>query len=104
MLAADWTPESYDALWDAILEMPAVKSIAKKVGKQQNTTFNRNLIANILHTMINTHVFAPSVNNQNMCEALEGTKDHSVRSALGTSLKDKLLKADIERLIAEKKQ
>ena len=104
MLAADWTPESYDALWDAILEMPAVKSIAKKVGKQQNTTFNRNLIANILHTMINMHVFAPSVNNQNMCEALEGTKDHSVRSALGTSLKDKLLKADIERLIAEKKQ
>lgn len=103
MLAVDWTPERYDTLWNTILEMPAVKSIAKKVGKQQNTTFNRNLIANILHTMMDNQVFAPSVNNQAMCEALEGTKDHSVRSALGTSLNDKLLKADIERLIAEMK-
>ncbi|SHK60763.1 HIRAN domain-containing protein [Xylanibacter ruminicola] len=101
MLAASWTTERYDALWDAILSIPAVKWQAKKVGKQQNTTFNRNLIANILHTMIDKHVFAPSASNQTICEALEGTKDHSVRSALGTALKDKALKTDIERLIEE---
>jgi hypothetical protein len=102
MLAADWTPERYDALWDAILDMPAVKLIAKKVGKQQDTTFNRNLIANILHTMKDNNVFGATVNFQAMSEALEGTKDHSVRSALGTSLKDKQLKASIEKLITEK--
>ena len=103
MLASDWTPERYAALWHAILEMPAVKPLAKKVGKQQNTTFNRNLIANILHTMMDKHVFSASANNQTMCEALEGSKDHSVRSALGTAIKDRILKSDIEKLIEEKK-
>ena len=102
MLAADWTPEQYDDLWDAILDMPAVKQIAKTVGKQQDTTFNRNLIANILHTMKDNNVFAPTVNFQAMSEALEGTKDHSVRQSLGTSLKDKILKENIERMISEK--
>ena len=101
MLAANWTPERYAALWDDILTIPAVKASAKKIGKQQNTTFNRNLIANILHTMMDNHVFSPTANNQTMCEALEGTKDHSVRSALGTALKDKVLKTEIEKLIAE---
>ena len=104
MLAADWTTERYDALWNAILEMPAVRDMAKKVGKQQNTTFNRNLIANIMHTMMDKHVFGPLANNQSMCEALEGSKDHSVRSTLGTAIKDRVLKTDIERLIEEKKE
>ena len=104
MLAADWTTDRYEALWDAILEMPAIKTMAKKVGKQQNTTFNRNLIANILHTMMDKHVFGPSANNQTMCETLEGSKDHSVRSALGTAIKDRVLKAEIEKLIEGKKE
>lgn len=104
MLAADWTADRYNALWNAILEMPAVRDMAKKVGKQQNTTFNRNLIANIMHTMMDKHVFGPLANNQSMCEALEGSKDHSVRSTLGTAIKDRVLKTDIERLIEEKKE
>lgn len=103
MLAANWTPERYAVLWDDILAMPAIKAQAKKIGKQQNTTFNRNLIANILHTMMVKHVFSTTANNQTMCETLEGTKDHSVRSALGTAIKDRVLKTNIEQLIEEKK-
>ena len=103
LLAADWTEKMYDALWDSVLALPAVKAIAKKVGKQKDTSFNRNLIAHILHTMMKKGVFGPSVTNQAMAEALEGNKDHSVRASIGESMKDKVMKTSIEKLIAEKK-
>ena len=37
-----------------------------------------------------------------MAEALEGTKDHSVRAQIATTIEDRAMKAAIERLIAEK--
>lgn len=103
MLAADWTEEKYDNLWDCVLSMPTVKTKAKQIGKQQNTTFNRNLIAHILRVMLNKGVFAVETSNQSMAEALEGTKDHSVRTAIGETLEDKAMKGSIEKLIVEKK-
>ena len=103
MLAADWTEEKYENLWDCVLSMPTVKTKAKQIGKQQNTTFNRNLIAHILRVMLNKGVFAVETSNQSMAEALEGTKDHSVRTAIGETLEDKAMKGSIEKLIVEKK-
>ena len=103
LLAADWSEKKYADLWDCVLSLPAVKAKAKQIGKQQNTTFNRNLIAHILHVMLNKGVFAVGTSNQSMAEALEGTKDHSVRTAIGETLEDKAMKGSIEKLIAEKK-
>lgn len=102
LLSADWKEETYDELWDAILALPAVKAIAKKTGKQQNTTFNRNLIAHILHSMMNKGVFGIKTTNQAMAEALEGNINHSVRDAVSKSMEDKVMKSAIEKLIEEK--
>ena len=102
LLSADWKEEAYGKMWDKVLELPSVKAVAKKIGKQQNTTFNRNLIANILHIMMNTGVFSVKATNQAMAEALEGTKDHSVRDAVGKSPEDKAMKSAIEKLISDR--
>lgn len=103
LLAANWTPEGYYNLWDDILSLPAVKAIVRNKGKQQNTTFNRNLIAHILQTMMMKGVFARGVSNQAMAESLEGSKDHSVRTALSCVLEDRVMRAAIEKLIDNKK-
>ena len=102
LLSADWTEHAYEALWDKILALPSVKAVVKVVGKQKHTTFNRKLVANILHLMMQKGVFSPSATNQAMAEALEGTKDHSVRAEVGTAIEDRAIKAAVERLIAEK--
>ena len=104
LLAADWTEQAYLELWDEVLALPGVKTMADKKGRQKNTTFNRNLIANILHTMANGGVFAAGTTNQAMAETLEGTKDHSVREAVGNAPKDRVIKSSIEKLIAAKKE
>lgn len=101
LLSADWTEAMYNELWDAILALPAVKAIAKKIGKQQNTTFNRNLIAHILHLMMNKGVFGAKTTNQAMAEALEGNTNHSVRDAVSKSMDDRVMKSAIEKLIEE---
>ena len=103
LLSADWSEEAYEKLWDDVLALPSVKDIAKETGKQQGTTFNRNLIANILHTMVGRGVFGAKVTNQAMAEALEGTKDHSVRDAVGKS-PEKFVKSTIEKLIEARKK
>lgn len=102
LLSADWTEQDYEALWDKILALPSVKAVVKVVGKQKHTTFNRKLVANFLHLMMQKGVFGPSATNQAMAEALEGTKDHSVRAEVGTAIEDRAMKAAVERLIAEK--
>ena len=104
LLSAEWTAEAYEKLWDDVLALPSVNAIAKKVGKQQGTTFNRNLIANILHTMMDKGVFCVKATNQAMAEALEGTKNHSVRDAVGKSPEDRAMKSAIEKLITDRKK
>ncbi len=104
LLAADWSGENYEALWNKVLALPAVKAQAHNRGKQRGTTFNRNLIANMLHTMMLKGVFAAGTTNQAMAEALEGTKDHSVRDAVGRGLEDRVMKGNIVQLIYEMHQ
>ena len=100
-LSANWTEQRYAELWDKVLSMPAVKNVVLNKGKQKNTTFNRKLVANILHLMVQKNMFAPTATNQAMAEALEGTKEHSVRADIGTAVEDRAMKSAIEKLIIE---
>jgi len=43
--------ERYDELWMGILELKEVREEVYDKGKQQDTTFNRNLVAQIFHMM-----------------------------------------------------
>ena len=75
--------EKYQALWEEILELPAVSATIYNKGKQQGTTFNRNLVANILHLMAEKKVLALTANATKMAEMLEGDTNASVRAQLG---------------------
>ena len=102
-LADGWTLKDYGMLWSRVMKLPAVRAVVRDTGKQKGTTFNRNLVASILHTMVEARVFGPKANNQAMAEALEGSRDHSVRQALSIELSDKVMKASIEKIIAKMK-
>ena len=41
--------ERYSTLWHQVLAAPEVEAVIYKPGKQQNTTFNRTLVANIIY-------------------------------------------------------
>lgn len=73
--------EKYQALWEEILELPAVSATIYNKGKQQGTTFNRNLVANILHLMAEKKVLTTD-NATKLAMTLEGTSDTSVRAQL----------------------
>jgi hypothetical protein len=75
--------EKYQALWEEILELPAVSATIYNKGKQQGTTFNRNLVANILHLMAEKKVLTFTASAKNMAIVLEGDADASVRAQLG---------------------
>ena len=90
--------EKYQALWEEILELPAVSATIYNKGKQQGTTFNRNLVANILHLMAEKKVLALTANATKMAEMLEGDTNASVRAQLGV-MPPKEIKESIEVLI-----
>ena len=76
----------YDDLWLKILELQEVRGQVYNKGKQQDTTFNRNLVAQIIH-QISQRVYAVGVSDQQFAEYLEPGKgkNHSVRQKLGES-------------------
>ena len=88
--------DSYDDMWQGILELNEVKLRIYNKGKQQDTTFNRNLVAQIIH-LISGRVFVPQTNNSQMVSYLEPGKgyDHPVRQKLGES-PDKVIKKSID--------
>ena len=47
-ISKEWK-NRYETLWRSILAIPEVDAVVYKPGKQKNTTFNRNLIANIIY-------------------------------------------------------
>ena len=88
----------YEKLWHTILGITEVSAVICEPGTQQKTTFNRRLVANILHMMIEKDVFKDR-NATNIAIVLEGDKDHSVRGNLGTNPEDKLIKLKVETAI-----
>ena len=88
----------YEAVWHAILDLPAVAAVIYEPGKQKDTSFNRNLVANIIYIMCGRRILIES-NATKLTEALEGDKDHSVRAQLGKAPDNKVICEKVNKLI-----
>jgi hypothetical protein len=95
--------DQYDNIWEGILELSQVKAVIYDKGKQQDTTFNRNLLAKIVHQV--DELYMPIYNNAQKATYLEPEKgaDHSIRHKLGES-PDKPIKKAIEDFMKDKLQ
>ena len=93
--------ERYDELWMGILELKEVREEVYDKGKQQDTTFNRNLVAQIFHMMAEK-ICAPTIKVAHMAERLEPDKgvDHPVRKKLAETPK-KGIKKSVENYLLE---
>lgn len=80
-LADDWKG-GFEKLWIEILKKKAVSDVIYRVGKQQGTNFNRNLVANILYYIDRYGAYSTHYNAAAMAVSLEGDKDSSIRAAL----------------------
>ena len=87
--------EKYDQIWEGILEISQVKAVIYNKGKQQDTTFNRNLLAQLIHQV--EIIYLSSANNALMTTYLEPERgaDHPVRQKLG-EVPDKDIKNAVE--------
>ena len=74
--------DKYGELWEQILELPAVAEKIYDKGRQQNTTFNRNLVGNILHLLADKKVLTTN-NATKLAIGLENDENASVRAKLG---------------------
>lgn len=94
--------DTYKGIWGDILELNEVKMCIYDKGKQQDTTFNRNLLAQIIHQVSNT-IYLPNTKPVQMVEYLEPEKgkDHPVRQKLGES-PEKGIKKAVEQFLNEK--
>lgn len=90
--------ERFPELWKQVIHLPTVEGLLCEIGKQQGTSFNRNLVANLLHLLSEMGVLQGS--NTLMAELLEGDKNASVRARLGEMPPDKALIHDVKALLA----
>lgn len=95
---ADAWKERYNATWQALLELPAVAAVIFETGKQKDTSFNRNLVANLIYIMCDHGIITES-NAAKLAEILEGDKDHSVRAQLRKEPTDAVLVREVKKLI-----
>ena len=91
--------DKYRPLWEELLRLPEVASLVHHKGKQQGTTFNRSLVANILHLMAERKVLF-TANATKLAELLEGDKDSSVRGRLG-EMPPRAVKEAVENFLSE---
>lgn len=93
--------DDYDHIWTEILELDAVKVKIYNKGKQKDTTFNRNLLAQMIH-QVSRVLYVPTANTVQMSEYLEPQKgvDHPVRQKLGES-PEKSIKNAIDDYLKE---
>ena len=96
-VAKEWK-NRYEATWHAILDLSAVAAVIYEPGKQKDTSFNRNLVANIIYIMCDRGIIDES-NATKLTEALEGDKDHSVRAQLRTEPTDAVLLNEVKELL-----
>lgn len=88
----------YESLWHSILDLPGISAVVYEPGKQKDTTFNRNLVANIVYMMCNTGIITET-NATTLTLALEGDKEHSVRAQLRTPPEDAAIRKMVEGLL-----
>ena len=99
-VAKEWQSR-YDDLWKSILEDTEVACVIYDPGKQQNTTFNRKLVANIIYIMCKLDVIDER-NVTKLTLALEGNKDSSVRGQLAVNPSDEVIKKRVENIVGKK--
>lgn len=75
--------DRYMQMWEGILELDAVRPFVYKTGKQKRTSFNRKLIANILHHLDTRHIYKAPYKASDLALALEDDYEMSVRGELG---------------------
>ena len=75
--------DRYMQMWEGILELDAVRPFVYKTGKQKRTSFNRKLIANILHHLDTRRMYKDPYKARDLALALENDYDMSVRGELG---------------------
>ena len=81
LLAEGWR-NRFDKIWDDLLNKKVISDAIYRVGKQQGTNFNRNLVANILYYMSRHGAYGERYNAAAMAYRLENSKDSSIRAAL----------------------
>ncbi len=92
--------KKYETLWGIIVEHEAFAVDLYDPGKQQ-CTFNRNLVANIIHYLDSKGFYEEPYSAAAMTRALEcGEDQHPVRSALGKDPEAKYKKI-VEEILAE---
>lgn len=96
-VSPEWSNRD-EATWQSVLCLPEVSCIVCEPGKQKDTTFNRNLVANIIYIMCEKGILAET-NATTLAKALEGDKDHPVRAQLRTKPEDRLILEKIENVI-----
>lgn len=99
-VAKEWQSR-YDDLWRSILEDTEIACVIYDPGKQQNTTFNRKLVANIIYIMCKLDVIKES-NVTKLTLALEENKDSSVRGQLAVNPSDEVIKKRVENIVGKK--
>ena len=97
-VANEWK-NRYETTWRSVLDIPEVKSIVFSPGKQKDTLFNRNLVANIIYIMCNAGFYTDTTNATALTIALEGDKEHSVRGQLAKEPADELLVRHVKALL-----
>lgn len=91
----------YGEIWNGILELNEVKVLIYNKGKQQDTTFNRNLLGQLIH-QVGNRLYLPTANTVKMAEYLEPEKgqEHPIRQKLGES-PEKNIKIAVEAYLKE---
>lgn len=96
-VAKDWR-NRYETLWRNILENADISHVIYNPGQQKNTTFNRNLVANIIYIMCKMDVITET-NATRLTMALEGNKESSVRAQLAVNPNDTHIKNIVEQIL-----
>ena len=89
--------DKYDTMWQEILANYTVNQVIYNKGKQQDTTFNRNLVAQIIH-QISPKVYLREAKPTVLAEYLEPEKgaNHAVRQKLG-EIPENVIKKEIDK-------
>lgn len=88
----------YRSLWHSVLDLPQVAASVYEPGKQKDTAFNRNLVANIVYVMCCHHVF-DETNATTLTIALEKNKEHAVRAQLRSFPDDQDIVESVKALL-----
>ena len=90
-LMTDQWKADYRKWWGEIIDNATVSAEIYRKGQQKNTTFNRNLVGNIIN-YLGHHGMIKTWKASKITLALENTTEHSVREAMRRDPPDDILK------------